>query len=122
MEDTDAVRSCLQALKLIGVRLAIDDFGTGYSCLSYLRRFPIDVLKIDRSFVAELTSGGSSSGSNAVVRAILALAGSLGMQVIAEGIENHLQRDLLLRLGCEFGQGFLFGHPQPASRWLGATA
>ena len=90
--------------------------------MSYLHQFPLQALKIDRSFVAELTSSSGNNGSNAVVRAILALAGSLGMQVIAEGIESELQRDLLQRLGCEFGQGFLFGHPEPASRWLGATA
>ena len=85
----------------------------GLFSLSYLHQFPLQALKIDRSFVAELTAS-SSSGSNAVVRAILALAGSLGMQVIAEGIENEMQREQLLRLGCEIGQGFFFGEPQPA--------
>jgi len=111
----------LHRLRRLGATIALDDFGTGYSSLSYLHQFPLQALKIDRSFVAELTSSSGNSGSNAVVRAILALAGSLGMQVIAEGIESEMQRDLLQRLGCEFGQGFLFGHPEPASRWLGAT-
>jgi diguanylate cyclase (GGDEF)-like protein len=122
LDNPALVKRTLQRLRTAGITIALDDFGTGYSSLSYLHQFPLQALKIDRSFVAELTAGGTSSGSNAVVRAILALAGSLGMQVIAEGIESELQRDLLQRLGCEFGQGFLFGQPQPASRWLGATA
>ena len=122
LDNPALVKRTLQRLRTAGITIALDDFGTGYSSLSYLHQFPLQALKIDRSFVAELTASDTSSGSNAVVRAILALAGSLGMQVIAEGIENEMQRDLLLRLGCEFGQGFLFGQPQPASRWLGATA
>ena len=122
LDNPALVKRTLQRLRTAGITIALDDFGTGYSSLSYLHQFPLQALKIDRSFVAELTAGDTSSGSNAVVRAILALAGSLGMQVIAEGIESEMQRDLLQRLGCEFGQGFLFGQPQPASRWLGATA
>jgi EAL domain-containing protein (putative c-di-GMP-specific phosphodiesterase class I) len=123
LDNPALVKRTLQRLRTAGITIALDDFGTGYSSLSYLHQFPLQALKIDRSFVAELTTGGgSSSGSSAVVRAILALAGSLGMQVIAEGIETEQQRDLLQRLGCEFGQGFLLGKPQPASRWLGATA
>jgi len=121
LDNPALVKRTLQKLRTAGVTIALDDFGTGYSSLSYLHQFPLQALKIDRSFVAELTSN-SSSGSNAVVRAILALAGSLGMQVIAEGIESEVQRDLLLRLGCEIGQGFLLARPQPASHWLGATA
>jgi diguanylate cyclase (GGDEF)-like protein len=121
LDNPALVKRTLQKLRSAGITIALDDFGTGYSSLSYLHQFPLQALKIDRSFVAELTASGNS-GSSAVVRAILALAGSLGMQVIAEGIENQTQRELLLRLGCEIGQGFLFGQPQPASRWLGATA
>jgi EAL domain-containing protein (putative c-di-GMP-specific phosphodiesterase class I) len=121
LDNPALVKRTLQKLRSAGITIALDDFGTGYSSLSYLHQFPLQALKIDRSFVAELTASGNS-GSSAVVRAILALAGSLGMQVIAEGIENETQRELLLRLGCEIGQGFLFGQPQPASRWLGATA
>jgi len=121
LDNPALVKRTLQKLRTAGVSIALDDFGTGYSSLSYLHQFPLQALKIDRSFVAELTAS-SSSGSNAVVRAILALAGSLGMQVIAEGIENDMQREQLLRMGCEIGQGFFFGEPQPASRWLGATA
>ncbi len=121
LDNPALVKRTLQKLRTAGVTIALDDFGTGYSSLSYLHQFPLQALKIDRSFVAELTAS-SSSGSNAVVRAILALAGSLGMQVIAEGIENDMQREQLLRLGCEIGQGFLFGEPQPPSRWLSPTA
>jgi diguanylate cyclase (GGDEF)-like protein len=121
LDNPALVKRTLQKLRSAGITIALDDFGTGYSSLSYLHQFPLQALKIDRSFVAELTASGST-GSSAVVRAILALAGSLGMQVIAEGIENETQRELLLRLGCEVGQGFLFGQPQPASCWLGATA
>ncbi len=121
LDNPALVKRTLQKLRTAGVTIALDDFGTGYSSLSYLHQFPLQALKIDRSFVAELTAS-SSSGSNAVVRAILALAGSLGMQVIAEGIETEMQREQLLRLGCEIGQGFFFGEPQPAARWLGATA
>ncbi len=122
LDNPALVKRTLQRLRSAGITIALDDFGTGYSSLSYLHQFPLQALKIDRSFVAELTGSASSSGSSAVVRAILALAGSLGMQVIAEGIESVEQRDLLRRLGCQFGQGFLFGQPQPASHWLGATA
>ena len=122
LDNPALVKRTLQKLRTAGITIALDDFGTGYSSLSYLHQFPLQALKIDRSFVAELVSSSSSSGSNAVVRAILALAGSLGMQVIAEGIETQTQRELLLRLGCDIGQGFLFGQPQPASRWLGAAA
>jgi EAL domain-containing protein (putative c-di-GMP-specific phosphodiesterase class I) len=108
MEDTDAVRSCLQALKLIGVRLAIDDFGTGYSCLSYLRRFPIDVLKIDRSFVAELQT---SDDDQAICGAIISIAQRLGLDAVAEGIETEQQLAFLARHGCAFGQGYYFSAP-----------
>jgi EAL domain-containing protein (putative c-di-GMP-specific phosphodiesterase class I) len=122
LDNPALVKRTLQKLRGAGVTIALDDFGTGYSSLSYLHQFPLQALKIDRSFVAELTNSSSNTGSSAVVRAILALAGSLGMQVIAEGIENETQRELLLKLGCEIGQGFLFGAPQPAGRWLGAAA
>jgi EAL domain-containing protein (putative c-di-GMP-specific phosphodiesterase class I) len=108
MEDTDGVRSCLQALKLIGVRLAIDDFGTGYSCLSYLRRFPIDVLKIDRSFVAELLT---SDDDQAICGAIISIAQRLSLDVVAEGIECEQQLAFLARHGCAYGQGYYFSAP-----------
>ena len=96
---------------------SLDDFGTGYSSLSYLHRFPLHALKIDRSFVAGLQSdlGGSSA---AVVRAIRALAGSLDMEVVAEGIETAAQCEALMRLDCTIGQGFLFAHPRPAAELM----
>jgi EAL domain-containing protein (putative c-di-GMP-specific phosphodiesterase class I) len=89
----------------LGVRLAIDDFGTGYSSLSYLRQLPVDVLKIDRSFVAGL---GTNEEDDALVQAILRLADSLGLDAIAEGVETPAQRAALVGLGCEKGQGWHF--------------
>ena len=112
MTDADLAIQRLEEMKGLGVRLAMDDFGTGYSSLSYLHKFPIHGLKIDRSFVADLRPG-DIGGSAPIVRAILALARSLGIEAIAEGVETTAQRDALLRLGCELGQGFLFSHPRP---------
>jgi len=91
-----------------GVQVALDDFGTGYSALSYLKKFPIDYVKIDRSFVREL---GTSSQDEALCRAIIVMAHSLGMQVIAEGIENQRQLRMLQEMGCDFGQGYYFSPP-----------
>ncbi len=112
LENPDQARLTMLRLRDAGVLCALDDFGTGYSSLSYLHRFPLYGLKIDRSFVADLNPDLSGS-SAAVVRAIRALAGSLGMEVIAEGIETVVQRDALLRLDCRLGQGFLFATPGP---------
>ncbi|KFN44576.1 bifunctional diguanylate cyclase/phosphodiesterase [Arenimonas oryziterrae] len=112
LENPDQARQTMLRLRDAGVLCALDDFGTGYSSLSYLHRFPLYALKIDRSFVSDLQPdlGGSSA---AVVRAIRALAGSLGMEVIAEGIETSAQRQALIELDCRVGQGFLFAQPQP---------
>lgn len=117
LEQPEQIRDTLEQLRRAGVLTALDDFGTGYSSLSYLHRFPLHALKIDRSFVADLKSG-ATGGSVPVVRAIHALAGSLGMELIAEGIETTEQRDVLLELGCGFGQGFLYTHPRPAGKFL----
>ncbi|HYW51780.1 MAG TPA: EAL domain-containing protein, partial [Gemmatimonadaceae bacterium] len=98
----------LTSLKSLGVRLAIDDFGIGYSSLSYLHRFPVDVLKIDRSFVQDVTEG---PGGSALASAVVALGNSLGLRTVAEGIETEEQHAVLVTLGCELGQGYLFAPP-----------
>ena len=108
MRDVPSTISTLTQLKALGVRLAIDDFGTGYSSLSYLRQFPIDMLKIDRSFVAVL---GGGTAESAVVSSVLSLAATLRLQTVAEGIETTAQLDELLVLGARLGQGFLFDRP-----------
>ena len=111
MKDAESTDSMLRELKLMGVRLAVDDFGMGYSSLSYLRRFPIDVLKIDQSFVRQLTA---SPGESAIVEAIISMGLSLGLLVVAEGIETQEQRELLEILHCGEGQGYLFSRPMAA--------
>jgi len=108
MQDVGATTVTLTALKALGVRLAIDDFGTGYSSLSYLRRFPIDELKIDRSFVATIEDGAEQS---ALVRSILKLGETMHLQTVAEGIEEAGQLAELQHLGAGFGQGYLFARP-----------
>ncbi|MFJ3670902.1 aminotransferase class I/II-fold pyridoxal phosphate-dependent enzyme [Streptomyces sp. NPDC090106] len=102
------IHGVLQALKDLGVHIAVDDFGTGFSSLRYLRDFPIDVLKIDKSFIDDITQDPRQV---ALVEGIVRIADTLGMQVIAEGIEEPAQRDLLAGMGCRFGQGFLFARP-----------
>lgn len=112
IDDADQALQALLALKGLGLRVVLDDFGTGYSSLSYLQRFPFDKIKIDRSFITDLTQ---SSGSHAIVSAILALSGTLGLQVTAEGVETEDQLALLRAAGCDQIQGFLLGRPMPAS-------
>jgi diguanylate cyclase (GGDEF)-like protein len=107
MENAEAAALMFKQLRSLGVQLSIDDFGTGYSSLSYLHRFPLNFLKIDRSFVSRLTT----DNDNAIVRTISTLARNLGMEVIAEGIETEEQYQQLKMLGCEYGQGYLFSHP-----------
>jgi EAL domain-containing protein (putative c-di-GMP-specific phosphodiesterase class I) len=102
------IEKTLSQLRTSGVRIALDDFGTGYSSMSYLRRYAIDKLKIDRSFVAEL---GSSSDADAIIRAMIAMARSLRLQVTAEGVETEAQRDHLSALGCHELQGYLLSRP-----------
>jgi diguanylate cyclase (GGDEF)-like protein len=110
LDDAPRALRMLNVLRERGVLALLDDFGTGFSALSYLHRFPIQALKIDRSFVAGL-DGETRAESLALVRAILALAGTLGIDTIAEGVETVVQRDTLAELGCLYGQGFLFGRP-----------
>ena len=107
MENAEAAAQMFKQLRSLGVQLSIDDFGTGYSSLSYLHRFPLNYLKIDRSFVSRLTT----DNDNAIVRTISTLARNLGMEVIAEGIETEEQFQQLKMLGCEYGQGYLFSRP-----------
>ncbi|GHA70096.1 EAL domain-containing protein [Cognatilysobacter bugurensis] len=109
LDDAPRALRMLEQLRDVGVLAQLDDFGTGYSALSYLHRFPIECLKIDRSFVAGLV-GESCAESIAVVRAIQALANALGIHTVGEGIETEAQREILEGLGCSHGQGFLFGH------------
>jgi EAL domain-containing protein (putative c-di-GMP-specific phosphodiesterase class I) len=119
LDNPAQVKRILENMRSRGVRVALDDFGTGYSSLSYLHQYPFETLKIDRSFITELPREGDGQGL-AVVRAIQVLADSLNMRVIAEGIEEEHQRQALMRVGCRYGQGFLFARPQPISVWLSA--
>ncbi|MEZ5465022.1 MAG: EAL domain-containing protein [Lysobacteraceae bacterium] len=117
LEDPLQVRELLNKFDEFGVTLALDDFGTGYSSLSYLHQFPFHAIKLDRSFVSAL--GDDERGSaEAVLQAVCSLGRSLGMEVIAEGIETDAQRRALIALGCEFGQGFLMARPLPLSELI----
>ncbi|MBV9098109.1 MAG: EAL domain-containing protein [Frankiaceae bacterium] len=106
---TEEAVDVLRALKRLGVRIAIDDFGTGFSSLSYLARFPVDVLKIDKGFIDDSPNGSE------LARTIVQLGASLRLATVAEGIETSVQRQALVEMGCGFGQGFLFGRPMPAN-------
>ena len=108
MTDIELAVRRLHELKALGIRLAIDDFGTGYSSLNYVRQFPFDILKIDRSFIEDLTAGGEVS---ALTAAIIELAGILELAPVAEGIETLEQLERLRELGCEMGQGYLLHRP-----------
>jgi EAL domain-containing protein (putative c-di-GMP-specific phosphodiesterase class I) len=118
MENVGNATALLQNLRSLGVQLSMDDFGTGYSSLSYLHRFPIDTLKIDRSFVTHMTENDENAE---IVRTIVGLAKNLGMDVVAEGVESQAQLEMLRQLGCEYGQGFLFSKPlaaENADSWV----
>ena len=106
MADADTALARLRGLKDLGVRIAMDDFGTGYSSLSYLSRLPVDILKMDRSFLTT-----EHEGDSAMAAAIIAIGERLGLEVVAEGIESQEQFETLQELGCELGQGFLFARP-----------
>lgn len=107
MDDSPETIETLERLKEVGVQLALDDFGTGFSALSYLRRFPIDIIKIDQSFVQGM---GDDPEDNSIVRAVMAASLAMKLRVTAEGIETVEQLDTLRDLGCHLGQGYLFSH------------
>jgi diguanylate cyclase (GGDEF)-like protein len=118
--DPESVARILSRLRDAMVEAALDDFGTGYSSLGHLHRFPLKMIKIDRSFVTPLGTDGAHR-SSAIIGAIVALARSLGLDLVAEGVETEAQRQALVEMGCTYGQGYLFGRPQPAAHWLGSA-
>ncbi|WP_283843438.1 EAL domain-containing protein [Bradyrhizobium barranii] len=111
-------KKTMQSLKGLGILIALDDFGTGYSSLSYAEAFPLDTIKVDRSFVASL---GQSERSLAIVRAAIGLAHGLGVPVLAEGIKTKLQMSLLVEEGCDEMQGYLIGRPQRLAAEVGPS-
>ena len=111
MDQGEQTINKLAQLRARNIQLSIDDFGQGYSSLSYLHRFPINILKIDRAFVNQMTDGGENIE---IVRTITMLAHTLNMSVVAEGVETEQQVEILKKLGCEFGQGYLFSRPLAA--------
>ncbi len=114
MRDAEFAVSTLTALRSLGVHLAVDDFGTGYSSMSYLKRFPVEALKVDRTFVDGI---GREPEDSAICTAVVTLAHALGLRAVAEGVETPEQLAELRTLGCELAQGFLFGKPAPAEEW-----
>ena len=114
MHDVEAVIGTLRRLRSLGVGIGIDDFGTGYSSLAYLKRFPVKCLKIDRSFIRDMTS---DLDGQAIPRLVIDLARSLGVKVVAEGVETRLHLDLLRAMGCDEAQGYYFGRPMPAAEF-----
>jgi len=111
----DAAIDLMLKLKSLDLKLAIDDFGTGYSSLSYLHRFPMDTLKVDKSFVSRLEK---SNEDRAIIHTILTLGQQLGMEVVAEGVETETQVVMLRQQGCDYGQGYFFAKPLPAAEAL----
>jgi EAL domain-containing protein (putative c-di-GMP-specific phosphodiesterase class I) len=116
MEDLDYTIGVLRELRSLDIRIGIDDFGTGYSSLAHLRSFPVDFLKIDRSFVMDI---GTERGDGAIVATIINLAHNLGMAAIAEGVETQLQLATLAQLGCDLAQGFGIAKPVTLQKLLG---
>jgi EAL domain-containing protein (putative c-di-GMP-specific phosphodiesterase class I) len=111
MLDSQGVIARLEELKDLGVRIAVDDFGTGYSSLNYLRQFPVDSLKIAKPFIDGL---GKGAEEERLAAAILRIGATLGLTIVAEGIEEQQQRTILRKLKCQYGQGYLFSRPVPA--------
>ena len=115
LDDRPDVLRQLNQMQALGITLSLDDFGTGYSALSYLKKFSIDYLKIDRSFVSDIAE---DEGDRAIVESIIAMARRLGMKVIAEGVETQEQAELLTAAGCHLAQGFLYARPMPEDEFL----
>jgi EAL domain-containing protein (putative c-di-GMP-specific phosphodiesterase class I) len=115
MQDVESGRRSLQALKEFGFALAVDDFGTGYCSLSYLKRFPLDTLKVDRAFVSDLTVDADDA---AIVRAIIGLGHNLDLTIVAEGVETREQLQFLRAEGCDLVQGFLMSKAVPAAAFF----
>ncbi|RJG09336.1 EAL domain-containing protein, partial [Massilia cavernae] len=115
MRDPEYTRGLLRQVRERGIHVAIDDFGTGYSSLSYLKLFAIDRIKIDRAFVTDMENDPNDA---AIVTATVGLAHSLGLAVVAEGVETQAQSSFLRKQGCDEAQGYLFARPMPASQFL----
>ncbi|HRD99731.1 MAG TPA: EAL domain-containing protein, partial [Ilumatobacteraceae bacterium] len=110
--DVKAASVALRDLRSLGLHLSVDDFGTGYSSLTYLKRFPVEAIKVDRTFVKGL---GIDAEDTTIVEAVVNLGRSLGLRVVAEGVETPLQLSRLREMGCAYAQGYLFGRPRPAA-------
>lgn len=113
IKDLDASAAVLAGLKELGIQLSVDDFGTGYSCLAYLRRFPMDVLKLDKSFVRQEQQQDQENRQAAFVEAFVTMAHTLGLEVVAEGVETEATAQFLRAAGCDEAQGFLYSRPLP---------
>jgi len=116
MEDSADVVEWLLGFKRLGISLSVDDFGTGYSSLSYLKKFPVDILKIDRAFIKDMAE---NQGNASLVNAIVAMGKSLGLKLVAEGVENKVQMKMLSDYHCDYLQGYLFGEPMPVDIFHG---
>lgn len=119
LDASSANISTVRQLRAMGIRIALDDFGTAYSSLTNLKRFPVDIVKIDKSFVAGL---GTNTDDTAIIAAIIGLARALGLVTTAEGVENTTQRDNLYRLGCTHAQGYLYSPPAAIPELAGLAA
>ena len=117
MSQSDYVIDTLFQLKSLGIQLSIDDFGTGYSSLSYLAKFPIDELKIDRSFIVQI-GDAHNSNSESLIDAIVAMAKSMDLEIVAEGVDSKIQLDYLAENGVQFIQGYLFSKPMPIEEFV----
>ena len=111
MHDAERINACMHKLKALGIDISVDDFGTGYSSLSYLKRFPVDRLKVDKSFVRDIDSDPDDA---AIVRAIITLGHALGLKVVAEGVETQAHLEFLREHNCDELQGYYFSRPVPA--------